>query len=363
MKQSLVNGYEALRSLSLNFLRRCLYSSIGEPSVYRNILVVRKGTLGDHIVAEPIYLGIQKYFENASLDLFTSVGHYKETSILGLPQKKYFREVFFFEDTHITKHREHIRNQKYDLVIELPQELDSNWVLMRNMLFFRLCGIKRGIGWFPGNHYLFKTWQFQHRPFQRMWKRFAGHLNRQGMRHPFEEIYSQYDGSEHTIDLPKNYIVIAPLAKYASKMWPTVRFQELSERLLRMGYSIVLLGDREIGDFPEHTALRNLMGKTTVQELQSIIKNAALVICNDSAPMHIAYSNQVPLIALFGARNFPQLWWPPQWETIQVLFKPEKSGPFAFISGSSKNSITCSSLLNISVEEVLESAEIMLNKN
>ena len=50
-------------------------------------------------------------------------------------------------------------------------------------------------------------------------------------------------------------------------------------------------------------------GKFTIGELASAIRCCALFITNDSGPMHVAVSQGVPLVALYGPSN-PKLYGP-----------------------------------------------------
>ena len=52
------------------------------------------------------------------------------------------------------------------------------------------------------------------------------------------------------------------------------------------------------------TNYENLSGKTTVEELIEQIASLNLFITNDSGPMHIAATFQIPTIAIFGSTRF-----------------------------------------------------------
>jgi len=47
----------------------------------------------------------------------------------------------------------------------------------------------------------------------------------------------------------------------------------------------------------------NLIGKTSLQQLFSAIKQCKLFLTNDSGPMHIAAAFDIPLVAVFGSTN------------------------------------------------------------
>jgi len=54
----------------------------------------------------------------------------------------------------------------------------------------------------------------------------------------------------------------------------------------------------------------NACGKTAINQLACLIKRCAVFICADSAPLHVAASQGVPIVALFGPTD-PRRHLPP----------------------------------------------------
>jgi len=104
----------------------------------------------------------------------------------------------------------------------------------------------------------------------------------------------------------KDYIVIAPGSKWATKRWTAKGFAEVIDILSYEGQNIVLIGSKEDEEFTEEILKKvkrnviNLVGKTTLRETFSIIKNAKLLISNDSAPVHMAVAFNTPVIDIYG---------------------------------------------------------------
>jgi heptosyltransferase-2 len=131
------------------------------------------------------------------------------------------------------------------------------------------------------------------------------------------KLYTSYD---ETIKLQfklgsfpqKKYIVCAPFSNWGTKMWPKERFAESLIRIYQnTKYKIFLTGSNskdevEASKWMEKKLLnyscnvQNLVGNTTLEELKILIKDAALVLSNDSAAVHIAASFDVPSVAIFG---------------------------------------------------------------
>ncbi len=102
-------------------------------------------------------------------------------------------------------------------------------------------------------------------------------------------------------------IVISCGARSYIKRWAKEKFVELISRLVEeFEAKIVLVGDKDdlpVGKYiAEHSSypVLNLCGKTDIAELSCLLENAALLITNDSANLHLAGYLGVPVVAVFG---------------------------------------------------------------
>ena len=106
---------------------------------------------------------------------------------------------------------------------------------------------------------------------------------------------------------PQTYAVLAPTARWASKCWPIENYVEIARRLLdgqKVGERLVILAsprEREtVRPLVEALANRALCPTTTVGQMMALISRTRLLVCNDSAPMHMAVGFDRPLTAVFG---------------------------------------------------------------
>jgi ADP-heptose:LPS heptosyltransferase len=88
------------------------------------------------------------------------------------------------------------------------------------------------------------------------------------------------------------------------KIWSEKSYMELVERLGVDGIPVVIAGtelDRKttakLTDLPN---VIDWMGKTTFNQLGELLRNARLLLTNDSAPMHLALAVGCPFVAVFG---------------------------------------------------------------
>jgi lipopolysaccharide heptosyltransferase I len=110
-------------------------------------------------------------------------------------------------------------------------------------------------------------------------------------------------------------VAINPGAGRESKRWPVQHFRALAERLAsEPGVRLLLLWGpdevhmaRQIGDGLPVKAI--LAPPTDLDELASLLRRCALMIANDTGPLHLAAGLGTPALGLFGptsaARNGP----------------------------------------------------------
>jgi ADP-heptose:LPS heptosyltransferase len=106
------------------------------------------------------------------------------------------------------------------------------------------------------------------------------------------------------------YAVIVPGASSRGKAWPIASYAEVGRRLAAQGLSLVIIGghsDRAAADLllKELVApAEDLVGQTSLKELLSVMRNARIVISNDTGPAHIAAAVGVPVICILGGGHY-----------------------------------------------------------
>ncbi|MEW6544043.1 MAG: glycosyltransferase family 9 protein [Nitrospirota bacterium] len=114
----------------------------------------------------------------------------------------------------------------------------------------------------------------------------------------------------HGLKEGTRWIAVNVSARWPTKVWPPERFAALADGLQREGLgSAVLIGGSD--ERPASQAVRTLMrtpamdltGKTALRLLPALLESAALLVTNDSGPMHVAAAVRTPVVALFGATS------------------------------------------------------------
>jgi ADP-heptose:LPS heptosyltransferase len=170
--------------------------------------------------------------------------------------------------------------------------------------------------------------------------------------------------------IPKNnYIVINPNASdlRIERRWGKENFRTLIQQIQQKypDLELILIGSggerpyvSEVLEGINSPKIRNLAGKTSIDELIGIIKHAYLVITNDTGPMHIAFSCKSSTICLFGPCSPEQYGWI---ENTKVIYKKVYCSPCVhdFSTPPCKGNNTCMQLIEVS--EVMQTVNSFLN--
>jgi ADP-heptose:LPS heptosyltransferase len=133
-------------------------------------------------------------------------------------------------------------------------------------------------------------------------------------------------------------IIVAPTTTWQSRNWPAERFAEASNALARLGYQIVLIGNRrnkkreqatldtvaEVASQLERPPIM-AMDCLSFRELAALIDQAALVVSGDTGPMHVAAALGTPFVGIFGP-TAPE-WYAPLASRGAILAHAVPCGP------------------------------------
>jgi lipopolysaccharide heptosyltransferase I len=98
--------------------------------------------------------------------------------------------------------------------------------------------------------------------------------------------------------LPRPWLVVAPGSRWVTKRWPPAHFTELLRRAHRVhGGSALLVGSADEGALARDIPALDLIGRTTLPQLASLLSHADVVLANDSGPLHLAAALGRPVVA------------------------------------------------------------------
>lgn len=112
-------------------------------------------------------------------------------------------------------------------------------------------------------------------------------------------------------------IGVAPGSVWATKRWTVAGFAAVVRALTADGARVVLLGGPADQAVAAEVAARAggtatvLAGRTDLATMVAVVDRLALLVANDSAPMHVACARDVPVVAIFCATT-PALGYGPR---------------------------------------------------
>jgi ADP-heptose:LPS heptosyltransferase len=155
------------------------------------------------------------------------------------------------------------------------------------------------------------------------------------------------------------YILLHPGASAAARRYPAERYAVVARELAARGWRVVVTGtDRERLLIERVTCEADgvvaLVGNTTLPEYAALVERAALVIGNDTLPMHLADATRTPEVVLFSGTEYEEQW-RPRATRARLLRRPTPCQPCYLFD--CPIGLRC---LDIAPREVVEAAEAML---
>ncbi|HNP78442.1 MAG TPA: glycosyltransferase family 9 protein, partial [Cyclobacteriaceae bacterium] len=219
------------------------------------ILIFRTGSIGDNICAIPSITSIRKYFSKSEIHILTTAGTQSPISMARLLSTKYYDKLIDYEGFGKRALYSLVRKNNYDLVIELPQNMAGLGTLIRNMVFFRLAGIRAGWGWELATVLWFRRTQERLISFPSERDRLLNILSKNGvcidgsnvfplniMPEDVEVVSELMQSKGLSSENWKSLIALVPGAKRPQNRYPLERYMDLAKWLVEKGYGIVVIG-------------------------------------------------------------------------------------------------------------------------
>jgi len=293
--------------------------------LFQNILIIKPSSIGDVVRSIPIAYGLRKKYPQARISWLVrpDCAPVLQTlpvldEILEFARKKFGR---IGRSNTVTRQfiqfLKELRRKHFDLVLDLQGLFRSGFIAFCTGSPVRV-GFDRAreLAWWFYNHRVKMGITPEH-AVDSYW-RFAEIFG-------FADEVKNFDlpidsAADHTvqdmlqkagIEPGKSFAVLLFGAAEPEKRWPALHFTELAE-LLQSRYDTpsVLLGygpdelhlSRAIVQDSENRIV-NLVNQTSLLQTIAILHRAALVVGNDSGPLHIAAAMKRPVIGIYGPTN------------------------------------------------------------
>ena len=299
----------------------------------QNLIIFRIGSIGDTVVALPCFHAIARAFPRHRKVLLTNALASRRASSVEsvLEGTGFVDEALYFpigrgKLSHSVALAGRLRQLAAETLIYLAPRT-SGLQVYRDLLFFRAAGIRHILGAPLGIgarecHIDPLTHELEPEA-----ERLARILSPQI---PVDLSPASWDlrltPAEHATARQKlsgllgwrPLVALSPGAKIPSKDWGEERWAALIGLLqVRIpAVTLVFVGAPDERPLAERLAQSwngaqvNLCGELTPRESAAVLGHCSMLVCHDSGPMHLAASQGVRCIALFGNFNRPRQWFP-----------------------------------------------------
>jgi lipopolysaccharide heptosyltransferase II len=334
-----------------------------------NILVIKMSSIGDCILSMPSLRAIRSKFKDATVKV-----------LVGLPARDVFKNCPYIDDRIVCdlkgKDRgpwgfwrlaKALQKEYFDIVVDLQNNKASHL-----LAFLSLASLRYGYDNGKWSFLLNRTVKDDRVPIDPI-EHQGRTLATLGVTDIDKtlELFPGEDEERWVQDFLRSHwikpghiligIALRASSKWLTKNWPLGSIAELCDRLGSRNIRAVITGAQGDAALAKrlmkstHSKPILALGKTSILELAALMRHFSCFITPDSAPMHIARSMGVPVVALFGPTD-PARHFVPSAHSI-VLRKAVRCGPC--YSPHCMRNFKC--MKGITVDEVFEAAEKILS--
>ena len=328
-----------------------------------NILLINFGGIGDEILFLPVIKSLKKRYGNSKITLCLEP---RSRSIKDLCPE--IDNLIFADIKSDRKYFEMLKLYfkalfgKYDIVISSGA---NSFIPL--LLFFT--GIKTKIGY--KNHSFTSNLLTEAVDLNK--NQYAGKMYHDLVQNFTNEKYSDPEIFVEKSEKTKDMILIHPgvsmmsIKKNIIKNHGNKKWAELVKKLLQNGFRVCLAGGPDDKECIEEILseikdvdcqnLYNAYGKTkNLKELAELIAGSRVVICSDSAPMHISIASNTKTIAIFGPTDEKKL--VPEKDNIKII----KANAFCRPCLWDKRQTSCETreCLNIETNDIINAVKDFL---
>lgn len=264
------------------------------------ILVIRFSSIGDIILASPVFRCVKKQLPNSELHFVT-----KQSFKLVTASNPYI-DRFFYLDKDLTALIKELKKEDYDYVIDLHKNFRSYKIkkaLKKKSFTIRKLSVEK---------FLLTKLNIDLMPDIHITQRSLDTVAPLGVEDDglgLDYFIPEKDIVRET-ELPHShlagFVALVIGASYNTKKLPVHKLQELCSKL---EYPVILLGGKEDRLAGEAIAsvddikVYNACGKFNLNESADLVRQAKLVISHDTGLQYMACAFKKPLLAIWGATS------------------------------------------------------------
>ncbi|MCX6135803.1 MAG: lipopolysaccharide heptosyltransferase II [Ignavibacteriales bacterium] len=284
---------------------------MGEP---KNIVVIQTAFIGDAVLTLPLIQVLRKHFPGSSVDIVVTPG--SRDLFVNHPD---IRDAIAFDKRGkdrgirgLLRLAKDLQSRSYDLAL-IPHRS------LRSAALALIAGIPRRIGFDrSAGRFLMTATAVYHEDLHEI-DRNLSLLHALEIEPGPRELPRLYPSEadrkkvdrlliELEIGNPGKLIAIAPGTIWNTKRWPKERFASLAVNFDTADVEVVLIGGiedeglcNEIRVLSNSSLVYDASGTLTLLQSAELLRRCRVLVCNDSAPLHLAAAVGTPVVAIFGA--------------------------------------------------------------
>ena len=299
--------------------------NISHNNINKTIAFIRLDAIGDFMIILPYLKGIKKYYHDndnflilIGNKLWRELGEYFLTDMFNrfiwIDKTKYKNNIFYRIKMNLNLSR-----------ISADKVIDSTYYrdYIYNDSVVRSISADIKIGWTGGSVGMYPVLsRLSQKSYTELLDSVELPLEADKLHYFFNHILKMDIDSSYRIDskvgekskygLPKNYCVIVPGASWSGREWESYKSAECADYIdQKYNRTIVLVGSieeqykyDEIKRIAKTNNIINCIGKTNLLDMIEIIRNADLLITNETSAIHMASLTNTKTICVFGGGHF-----------------------------------------------------------
>lgn len=272
-----------------------------------SICILRLSAIGDICHTLPVIRTLQKHWPNTRLTWI--IGKTEYALVSDIPGIQF---VIFDKAKGAKAYIEiyqKLKNIEFDSLLHMQMSFRSSLISILVKSKIKLGFDKQRA---KDGQWLFSNNKIPYKPKQHVIDSFFGFTETLGIpQHEYQwDIPVQAHTSKLNSDRP--YIVISPCSSMAYRNWTSAGYAAIAD-IIQEKYKlqVIISGghsdiEKEMGDAITRQVkipVVNLIAKTNLKQLLSLLKNAYCLISPDSGPAHIATAVNTPVIGLYASTN------------------------------------------------------------
>ncbi len=260
-------------------------------------LIIRFSSIGDIVLTTPVIRGLKQQVENAEIHFVTKKKH---ASIV--KSNPYIHKVHILND-NINNLIEELKKEQFDYIIDLHQNFRSNRIKNRLKLSafsFEKLNLQK---------FLLIRFKINRLPDKHVVDRYLETVSVFSVKNDGEGLdffipeNEQFDKTRLPEIFRNNYLVFVIAGTYSTKKLPVQKIVEICNSV---EFPVILLGGKcemvSATEIEKETGenVFNLVGKLSLNQSASLVRDAKLVLSNDTGLMHIAAAFKKKILSFWG---------------------------------------------------------------